>query len=258
MALWGTMTAGEFVTRDFTWLAGWPLILNVLTHGSLAFELLYPVLIWVPILRPLMIAGAFALHLGIAFVAPGLTEFGLAMMAANLAFVSGPWLRSLVTGESQPALRVLFDGHCPRCRATMALAAATDPDRVFEPIDLTAVDVESIHPSLTKAACMRAMHTVRQDGRVAAGYDALRVMSTYVPLFWPFALLGAIPGVAWAGRAAYNKVAASRAREQPCTDEVCGISPAGGQASIRNGNRERHPDAKTPMTHLGNEEVRQP
>src|SRR5271157_4557951 len=26
MALWGTMTAGEFVTRDFTALAGWPLV----------------------------------------------------------------------------------------------------------------------------------------------------------------------------------------------------------------------------------------
>ena len=28
MALWGTMTAGEFVTRDFTPLAGWPLVLS--------------------------------------------------------------------------------------------------------------------------------------------------------------------------------------------------------------------------------------
>ena len=45
-----------------------------------------------------MIAGAVILHLGIALVAPGLTEFGLAMIAANLAFVSGAWLRSLVTG----------------------------------------------------------------------------------------------------------------------------------------------------------------
>src|SRR5208283_1407784 len=45
MALWGTMTAGEFVTRDFTGLAERPWVLNVLTHASLAFELLYPILI---------------------------------------------------------------------------------------------------------------------------------------------------------------------------------------------------------------------
>ena len=76
------------------------LVVNLFTHASLAFELLYPVLIWVPVLRPLMITGAVLLHLGIAFVAPGLTEFGLAMIAANLAFCSGPWIRSLVSGRA--------------------------------------------------------------------------------------------------------------------------------------------------------------
>ncbi len=170
MAIWGTMTAGEFVSRDFTGLAGWPSILNLLTHASLAFELLYPVLIWVPVLRPLMIAGAILLHLGIAIVAPGLTEFGLAMIAANLAFCSGIWIRGLVSGRDQPALRVLFDGACPRCRASMAFVTAADPDRVLEPIDLTAVDVQTVHPSLTKKACIgqRSCHSVQishPDGR---------------------------------------------------------------------------------------------
>ena len=47
MALWGTMTAGEFVSLDFTALANWPLVLNFLTHASLALELLYPILIWI-------------------------------------------------------------------------------------------------------------------------------------------------------------------------------------------------------------------
>ena len=49
MALWKTMTAGEFVVLDFTALAAWPLLINLLTHVSLALELLYPVLIWVRI-----------------------------------------------------------------------------------------------------------------------------------------------------------------------------------------------------------------
>jgi hypothetical protein len=41
MALWGTMTAGES-WWDFTPLADWPLLVNLLTHASLALELLYP------------------------------------------------------------------------------------------------------------------------------------------------------------------------------------------------------------------------
>ena len=34
-ALWGTMTAGEFVVLDFTAMAAWPRLINLLTHTSL-------------------------------------------------------------------------------------------------------------------------------------------------------------------------------------------------------------------------------
>ena len=121
-----------------------------------------------------MVLGMVGLHLGIAIVAPGLTEFGLAMIAANLAFVSGGWLRSLVTGRQQPVLRVIFDGACPRCRASMALLTAADPDHVVDPVDLTAVDVETLHPALTKKACMESMHVISRWGRVTAGFDGVR------------------------------------------------------------------------------------
>src|SRR5262249_40395582 len=144
-ALWKTMATGEFVVFDFTPLATWPGVINFLTHASLALELIYPLLIWVGITRPLILACVIALHVGIALVSPGLTDFAIAMIAGNVAFVSGSWLRSMVTGTSQPALRVLFDGACPRCRSSMALLTAADPDRVVEPLDLTTVDVGSIN-----------------------------------------------------------------------------------------------------------------
>jgi predicted DCC family thiol-disulfide oxidoreductase YuxK len=237
MALWGTMTAGEFVTRDFTALAGWPMLVNFLTHASLALELLYPILVWIPVLRPLMIAGAIVLHLGIAIVAPGLTEFGLVMIGANLAFLSGSWLRSLATGRAQPAMRVLFDGACPRCRASMALATAADPDRVLEPIDLTAVEVEALYPGLTRKACMESMHVISRRGRVTAGFDAVCSLGAWLPLFWPLTLIACLPGVAWAGRRLYNLIAATRSRDAPCADDVCGIHPPRGSARTRESDR---------------------
>jgi predicted DCC family thiol-disulfide oxidoreductase YuxK len=239
MALWGTMMAGEFVTRDFSGLAEWPLLINVATHASLAFELLYPALIWVGLLRPLLVAGAVALHLGIAFVAPGLAEFGLAMIGANLAFASGPWLRSLVAGRDQPALRVLFDGQCPRCRASMALLTAADPDRVLEPIDLNAVEPASLHASLTRDACMASMHAVTSSGKVRAGFDAMRVVLGWLPLTWPLAAIAWLPGVAWIGRRVYNQLAASRARDGSCTDDACAL-PKPGKTTLR-GERDRDP-----------------
>jgi predicted DCC family thiol-disulfide oxidoreductase YuxK len=256
MAIWGTMTAGEFVTRDFTWIANWPLLVNFLTHASLTLELLYPILVWTAILRPAMIVGALLLHLGIAWVSPGLTEFGLAMIGANLAFFSGSWLRSLATGRQQPALRVLFDGACPRCRSSMALLTAADPDRVLETIDLTAVDVESLSPSLTRDACMKSMHVIRRDGKVRAGFDAVRALCAWLPLFWPLALIAWLPGVAWAGRRVYNSLAASRPRDVACTDQACGIHTPYRSARVKEHDR---PSARvTSGTQVPSSELKQP
>ena len=222
-AIWKTMATGEFVVLNFTALAAWPLLINLVTHASLALELLYPVLVWVKIVRPLLIAGAVALHVGIAVMSPGLTEFALVMIAGNLAFVSGAWLRGLVTGPSQPAFKVLYDGACPRCRASMALITAADPDHLFEPVDLTTVDVSKVHAGLRHEDCMRSMHAVADTGRITAGFDAVRAVAARLPLFWPLALIGFLPGVAWAGRRVYNGIAATRPRDLACTDQVCGI-----------------------------------
>jgi hypothetical protein len=84
----------EFRLFDLSWLLGYPLLMNFMTHCGLLLELLYPVLIWVRPLRPLMIASAILLHLGIDLTL-GLFEFGLVMTAANLAFIPGERLRGL-------------------------------------------------------------------------------------------------------------------------------------------------------------------
>jgi predicted DCC family thiol-disulfide oxidoreductase YuxK len=163
------------------------------------------------------------MHLGIAVMSPGLTEFSMAMLAANLAFVPGGWLRSLVTAPQQPALRILFDGGCPRCRAVVALIAAADPDRMVEPIDLTLVEVASIHPSLRAEDCFQSMHAVSQTGRITAGFDAVRSVWARLPLSWPLAAIASVLGVVIVGRSVYNRLAATRPRDLPCSDETCGI-----------------------------------
>jgi hypothetical protein len=100
-AAWGVVAAGEFRRFDLTWLAAYPYLLNFLTHAGLFTELAYPVLIWVRVLRPLLLALALMMHFTIDLTL-GLTEFGLVMVAGNLAFVPGPWLRSLVARPPEP------------------------------------------------------------------------------------------------------------------------------------------------------------
>ncbi len=178
--------------------------------------------------------GGIAIHGVIAGVR---TASAVALVVGSVTFLSGTWWRRLITGrpEDQPAGRVLFDGACPRCRASMALVAAADPDHVVAPVDLTAVDVADVHPSLTCAACLQAMHLVQHDGRVRAGYDAVLTLARWLPLFWPLALLGSIPGVAPLGRRVYNTMAARRVREGPCTDVTCAIHRPSSQTPRTSG-----------------------
>ena len=241
-AIWGMLASPEFSGIDLTWMAKSMWLLNIMTHGTVFLEAGYPVLVWVRPLRPLWLFAVFLLHVGIAITAPGLTIFSAAMLAGNLAFVSGPWLRSLVTGTQQPAGRLLYDGACPRCRASMALVSAADPDHVVEPVDLTAVNPASIHPSLTKTACLRSMHLVRTDGRVVAGYDAVRTLLAWHPLCWPLSLVGSLPGVAGVGRRVYDSLATTRPRDAACTDETCGIHPP--RSSARPGTATAEADPK--------------
>lgn len=230
-AIWGSFASEEFRLFDLTWLAAYPTLIYAMTHLALFLETAYPALVWVKPVRPLVLAGVIGVHVGIA-LCMGLFEFSLAMITANLAFVSGPWLRSLVAGLEQPSGRVLYDGACPRCRASMAIIMACDPDHVVDPIDLTSVGVATIHPSLTKEECLKAMHLVRSDGRVEVGYDAVMTLLAWMPLSKLFALVRFVPGISIVGRRVYNWVASSRPRDMICTDEVCGIHPPGGRPPV--------------------------
>jgi hypothetical protein len=99
----------EFRRLDPTWFLAHPSLLQVLTHAAVAFEICYPVLIWVRPLRPLLLAAVILMHVGIDQML-GLTEFGLSMMAANLAFLpvrvgvpSAVGVRSSPSGRSPGA-----------------------------------------------------------------------------------------------------------------------------------------------------------
>jgi hypothetical protein len=96
-AVWGAIANQEYQTLDVTWLATWPLVVSALTHAVVAFEVSYSVLIWNRWTRPLVLFAATCLHLGIVFVL-GMPTFGLAMLIANLAFVSPGFVRALISG----------------------------------------------------------------------------------------------------------------------------------------------------------------
>ena len=85
-ALWGAVANIQYRTIDLTFLAWHPLLINALTLGTLFWEVSYAALIWPRLTRPLVLAMAVFVHLGIGLTM-GMMEFGIAMLIANMAFL---------------------------------------------------------------------------------------------------------------------------------------------------------------------------
>jgi hypothetical protein len=93
-AMWGAFANYEYQSIDMTFLAAHPLLVHFLTHLTIAWECSYAALVWPKWTRPIVIALAVPLHMGIA-LAMGMMTFGLAMLIGNLAFVSPQLVRAI-------------------------------------------------------------------------------------------------------------------------------------------------------------------
>lgn len=80
----------EYQSLNVTWLIHYRALASLLTHITVFWELSYCVLIWPRLTRPIVLAIAAGVHLGIGLFL-GMWTFGLAMLFANVAFVS-PWV----------------------------------------------------------------------------------------------------------------------------------------------------------------------
>jgi hypothetical protein len=94
-AFWGAVANYEYQSIDMTWLAHWPWLVNFLTHATIAWEISYCALIWPRLTRPIVLALAIPVHMGIVLCL-GMPTFGLVMLFANAAFVSPRLMRRFV------------------------------------------------------------------------------------------------------------------------------------------------------------------
>lgn len=138
-ALWGAFANAEYQSLDMLWLVHYPILINFMTQVSLLWELTYWALVWPRITRPLVIALAVPLHLGIA-ICMGMVTFGLAMLFGNLAFVSPHLVRLVMerryrrdadggdadSSSSKPNIEQGRAGESPRAEAKPSRAKRRD------------------------------------------------------------------------------------------------------------------------------------
>jgi predicted DCC family thiol-disulfide oxidoreductase YuxK len=118
-------------------------------------------------------------------------------------------------------LLVLFDGGCPLCRRTVRQLRAIDWLGKLHFVDGTDAEArERLAPGLTEAALLVQMYVLDRGERYA-GFEGFLKIGTVVPLLWPFAIVGRLPGIRAIGHVVYRTIAASRVRRGRCTDDLC-------------------------------------
>jgi hypothetical protein len=95
MATWLSVANPEYRSLDMTWMANHLRFGEFLTHGTVFFELFYVALIWPRLTRPWMLLCAVGVHAFIG-LGMGMPEFALAMLTANMAFLSPGFVRGVL------------------------------------------------------------------------------------------------------------------------------------------------------------------
>jgi hypothetical protein len=135
-AMWRAMANMEYQTADMTWLAWHPWLVNLMTHVCVLWELSFCVLVWRPRLRPLVLAGAVLLHVGIG-VCLGMWTFALIMLIGCASFLPPDHIHGFlaVLAPSRPRT-VIPPGPRPRVlKPSLVRVDGVEPiDQELEPV----------------------------------------------------------------------------------------------------------------------------
>ena len=131
-------------------------------------------------------------------------------------------MNQIPPAATRSSLVVLFDGGCPICRRTVRTLRRLDWFGRLRFADATSPqNREEVAPGLTEAEVMQQMYVVDSEGRRYGGYDAQLRIARELPLLWPFAVIGRLPGIRGLGMRVYRYIAANRRRRGICNDELC-------------------------------------
>jgi hypothetical protein len=167
-------------------------MIKAMTWFTLVVEFSLGVLVWIRELRyPVLLVGAI-LHLSIEYTM-NIPLFQWTMIASYANFIypedltrAWDWIRSRFAVRLGELVPVVYDGACARCAREAEVLRAVDVFRRLRILDIRSAEARTAFPELTPQD-VRTRLLVWSEGQWLTGFDALRRMSSVVPLFWPFA-----------------------------------------------------------------------
>lgn len=94
-AVWFAIANLEYQSLDMTWLVRVPWLIALLSHVTVFWETFFCALVWPKRTRPIVLLLAVFVHGGIGLFL-GMWTFGLAMLIANIAFISPETTRAVL------------------------------------------------------------------------------------------------------------------------------------------------------------------
>jgi hypothetical protein len=103
-AMWLAFANLEYQSLDLTWLAWHPWLINAMSHASVLWEISFCVLVWQKRWRPLVLALAVVMHVGIG-ACLGMWTFGLIMLVGCASFLPNDLFLRAQVQASRPRHR---------------------------------------------------------------------------------------------------------------------------------------------------------
>jgi hypothetical protein len=191
---------------EHRWL--WEVFMTGGALFTLAVEIGFPFLVWVRKLRWICLAGAVALHTGIA-LSMGLNVFSMCMIVLLMAFIPVEAIHRLLSWvfPRQPRVQLQIQGMDRRQIRAASLVRALDVGEQVQVQATAPASKEKARKEEPRTA-RAAMQLTTEDGEILTGYAAFQYLVRTVRLLWPIGLLTWLPGFGSLGRAWYPGYAA--------------------------------------------------
>ena len=203
-----------FLLRDF--FVSQPQLCYVLGVMIVVIELLMPFLLFNPSTRVTGIYLGFIFHLTLILTLDVPAIFFFLFPAQLLLFVFPDkvigWIKERrAIFHLAPPTRVVFDGHCQFCSASVEMIKVMDLFGRLTFVDYQTVsDFSVLHRDLTKEKAHSQLYLIDSHGDLYGGFFAFRRMTLLLPMLYPAILLVYFPGASILGPLLYRWVAQNR------------------------------------------------
>ncbi len=191
-----------------------PWICRMIAAATMVFETGYPLALFIPAARWIIVPGMAGLLIGIRLLmGPTFWPFVICQLFWVPWDRVAAWLRARLPAGKRVA--VVFDGACGLCQRTIAVLRRLDVLGRVEWLDAVHQwrEVAARFPQLDQGACLADMHGVSADGAITRGFDTYRMLAWVLPLGWVLLPMLYLPGVRPIGRRVYGAIAGQRLRQ---------------------------------------------